>query len=60
MLTHRITHLPYEGLNPTKDFGQKTREKELAERMRKDYKLVKKSHGYSILYISNPIVQLDG
>jgi len=48
--------LPYEGLNLAKDFGGKTREKKLTERMKKEYKLVKKLHGYSILSISDPLV----
>jgi len=34
MLIHRITHLPHEALNPTKEFGGKTGEKELVERMK--------------------------
>lgn len=54
MLIHRIIQLSYEGLNLTKEFGKKIGEKELAERMNKDYELVKKSCGYSILSISDP------
>lgn len=42
MLIHRITHLPHDGLNPAKEFGRKTWEKELAEWIKKDYELVKK------------------
>jgi len=58
MLIHGITHLPHEGLNPAKEFGGKTREKELFERMKKDSELVKKPCGYSISFISDPAVQL--
>jgi len=51
-------HLSYEGLNPAKEFVKKMREKDLAERMNKYYKFVKKSQGYSILSITDPVVQL--
>ena len=43
MLIHRIIHLPYDGLNPAKEFGGKTREKDLAERMKKEFNLGKKA-----------------
>ena len=59
MLIHRITNLPHEGLNPAKEFGEKMWEKELAERMKKYYEIVKKSCGYSILSTSNPAVQFS-
>jgi len=35
--------LPYEGLNLAKEFGRKTGEKDLTEKMKRDYGLVKKS-----------------
>jgi len=58
MLIHRITWLPYKGVNPTKEFGGKTREKDLAVRMKRDYGLLKKSRGYSILSITDQEFQL--
>lgn len=58
ILIHKIMHLSYEGLNPAKEFVKKMREKDLAERMNKYYKFVKKSQGYSILSITDPVVQL--
>jgi len=42
MLIHKITHLPYKGANPAKDFGGNNGEKDLAERMKRDYGLLKK------------------
>ena len=59
MLIHRITHLPYKGANLVKDFGRKTGEKDLTKRMKRDYSLLKKPRGYSILSITNPSFQLD-
>lgn len=43
MIIHRITHLPHEGLKLAKEFGGKTREKDLVERMKKEFELVKNS-----------------
>lgn len=43
MLIHIITHFPCEGLNLAKEFGGKTREKDLAEIMKRYYGLVKNS-----------------
>lgn len=43
MLIHRIMHLLYKGTNLAKEFGGKTGEKDLAERLKRDYSLVKKS-----------------
>lgn len=37
MLIHRITHLLHEGLNFAKDFGRKTGERDLAEKMKKKF-----------------------
>ena len=58
ILIHRITHLPHEGLNPAKEFGRKTSERELAEQMKKKIELIKKPHGYSITSINNPAVKI--
>ena len=41
MLIHRIMWLPHKGVNPTKEFGGKIVEKELADKMKKDYNLLK-------------------
>jgi len=43
MLIHRIVWLPYNVVNPAKEFGGKTGEKDIAERMKRDYGLLKKS-----------------
>lgn len=43
MLIHKIMHLPYKGANPAQEFGGKTGEKYLAEMMKRDYGLLKKS-----------------
>lgn len=58
ILIHKIMHLRYKGTNPTKEFGGKTRENDLAERMKRYYGLMKKSRGYSIMSITNLTVQL--
>lgn len=59
MFIHRITQLPYKGANPAKEFGGKTREKELADKMKKEYGLIKKSRGYAILSIIDQVVQVS-
>jgi len=53
MLIHRITKLPYKGADPTKEFGGKSKEKELADKMKTEYGLVKKPCGYSIRSITD-------
>jgi len=58
MLIHKIKHLPYKGVNSAKEFGEKTRKKDHAERMKRDYGLMKKLQGYSIMTITNPKFQL--
>lgn len=58
MLIHRITHLSHEGLNPAKEFGRKVGENDLADRMKRDFELVKKPHDYSIMSINDPTVQI--
>lgn len=42
-LIHRITRLPYKGVNLAKEFGGKAGEKDLADKMKRDYSLLKKS-----------------
>jgi len=42
MLIHIMTQQPYKGANPAKEFGGKTREKELTDKMKKEYELLKK------------------
>ena len=59
MLVHRITLLLHEGLNPTKEFGRKTSERDLAEKMEVKFELIKKLHGYSITSINNPTVKIS-
>lgn len=58
MLIHIIAHLSHEELNMAKEFGGKTGEKDLVERMKKYFDLVKKSRGYSIQSILDPRVQI--
>jgi len=43
MIIHTITQLPYDGLNPAKEFGRKTGEKDMAERMKKEFDLMNKA-----------------
>ena len=59
MNIHKITHLSHEGLNLDKEFGRNTGEKELVERMKQDYELVKKLRENSIFSISDLEFQLD-
>jgi len=40
--------LPYQGVDPTEEFGGKTKEKKLTDKMKSEFGLVKKSHVYSI------------
>lgn len=53
MLIQRITKLWYMGENPAKEFGGKSREKELADKMKNKFGLIKKSRGQSITSISD-------
>lgn len=53
MFIHRIKKFPYKGADPAKKFAGKTREKELANKMKKEYGLVKKSWGYSIMSVQD-------
>lgn len=58
MLIHRITLLPHLGLNPAKEFGGKTSERDIEEKMKDKFKLMKKLHGYSITSITDPTVKI--
>lgn len=42
MLIHRIMQLPYKSVKLAKEFGRKTGDKYLTERMKRDYDLLKK------------------
>jgi len=53
MLIHRITLLPHLGLNLAKALHGKTRERDLVENIKDNFKLVKKPHGYSITSITD-------
>lgn len=53
MLIHYITKIPYKGVDLAKEFGGKTREKQLANKMKVQYGLIKKLHGYSIHFIQD-------
>jgi len=55
MLIHKIMHLPHECLNPAKEFGE-AGENDLANRMKKEFSLVKMSHCYSITSINDAMV----
>lgn len=48
MLIHRIKNLPYKGVDPAKEFGGKSGEKEMEDKMKAEFGLVNKSCGYSI------------
>lgn len=58
MLIHQITLLLDSGLNPTKEFGGKTSEHDLTEKMKEKLNLVKNPCGYSITSITNPVVKI--
>jgi len=58
ILIHKITHLPHEGLNPAKEFREKAGERDLAEKMKNKFELVKKSRGYSITSINYLMVNI--
>lgn len=59
MLIHRIAHLLHEGLNPAKEFDRKAREKDLADKMKKEFALVKNPCRYSIMSINDLAVQIS-
>lgn len=42
MFIHRITKLPYKGVDPAKEFGGKNGEKELTDKMKMEFGLIKK------------------
>lgn len=58
MLIHWIMLLPHLGLNLAKQFGKKTSEHDLVEKMKDKFKLVKKPCGYSITSITYPVVKV--
>lgn len=58
MLIHRITWLSHVGENTAMEFGGKAGEHDLAEAMEDKFKLAKKSRGYSITSITNPVVKV--
>lgn len=59
MLIHQITLLPHLGLNSAKEFGGKTSKRDLTEKMKNKFKLVKKPRGYSITSITDPVVKVS-
>ena len=59
MLIHRITRFPYQGVDSTEDFGRKTKEKQLVDKMKSKFGLVKKSCRYSIISITDKAVQFS-
>jgi len=59
MSIHRIMKLTHKGTDPSKEFGGEIDEKELADKMEKEYGLVKKLCGYSILSIQDLELQFD-
>jgi len=58
MLIHWIILLPHSSLNLTKEFGGKTSECDLAEKMKKKFDVVKKLCRYSVTSINDPTVQI--
>lgn len=58
MLIHRITRLPRSGQNPSKVFGRKVGECDLAERMKDKFKLLKNPCRYSISSITDLAVKV--
>lgn len=52
----RITTIPYQGVNPADAFVRKSHEKNLADEMKNDFGLVKKSRGYNISYVNDQAV----
>jgi len=56
MLIHQIIKFPYKRVDPTKEFGGKIKEKELVDRMKTEFGLVKKSRRFSIHSIAGQAV----
>lgn len=48
--------LPHQGVDAVEAFAGKTKEKQLADKMKSEFNLVKKSHGYSIRSIKDKVV----
>lgn len=59
MVIHRITHLLHESLNLAKDFGRKADERDLVEKMKKKFELVKNLCGYSFTSINDPTMKIS-
>lgn len=59
MLIHWITLLPHSGLNSAKEFGGKMSERDLIEKMKDKFKLMKKLLRYSITFIIDPMVKIS-
>lgn len=58
ILIHRITRLPHSRQNLAKEFGGKVGERDIIERMKEKFKLVKKLHGYSISSITYLVIKV--
>lgn len=56
MLIHRIITLSYEGVDLAKEFGGKSKEKQITDKMKREFGLVEKSHGYSMCSITDGVV----
>jgi len=56
ILIHRITQFPYKGADLAKEFGGKSKDKELTDKMKTEFRLVRKSRGYSICSITDQAV----
>ncbi len=57
MLIRRITVFPYQGMNFADAFVGKSLEKKLADQMKSDFRLIKKSRVYAISSITNEAIQ---
>ena len=59
ILIHRFTNFPYKGENPAKEFGGKSKEKELEDKIKTKFALIKKSLGYPIQSIQDQAMQFS-
>lgn len=59
MLIHHITRFPNQGVDPAEEFGGKSKEKKLIDRMKGEFGLVKKLNGYTVHSITNTTVQFS-
>lgn len=53
MFIHRITKLPYQGVDLAQEFKGENKENKLTNRMKNEFGLMKKSHGYFICSITD-------